>query len=175
MQPLAMQRVMIIGQPGSGKSTLARALGKISSLPVYHIDQIHWQAGWVERSRSEKALLCAAVHAKDKWIFEGGVSSTWPERLKRSDTLIWLDFPFSLRIYRVIRRTMMNRGQTRPDLPDNCPEKLRLEFLKWIWNTRNSGKEKMQEFYQSAPYEKSKYRFQNSADVDRYLNNLNKT
>lgn len=46
-----LKRIMIIGQPGSGKSTLAKLLGEITGLPVVHIDTIHWQTGWVERSQ----------------------------------------------------------------------------------------------------------------------------
>ena len=49
-----MQRVMIVGQPGSGKSTLARRLGQLTGIPVVHIDTIHWQPGWVERSAAER-------------------------------------------------------------------------------------------------------------------------
>ena len=76
-----MQRVMILGQPGSGKSTLAQKLGQRSGLPVFHIDKIHWSAGWVERPRDEKTRLCLEVHARATWIFEGGHSATWPDRL----------------------------------------------------------------------------------------------
>ena len=86
-----MQRVMIIGQPGAGKSTLARKIGLITHLPVYHIDHMHYRSGWVERSGAEKDALCAEVQAKDRWVFEGGRSSTWQKRLARADTLIWLD------------------------------------------------------------------------------------
>ncbi|WP_349775075.1 AAA family ATPase [Frigidibacter sp. SD6-1] len=53
-----MQRIMIIGQPGAGKSTLAAALGQRTGLPVIHIDHIHWQPGWIERSSDEKTRLC---------------------------------------------------------------------------------------------------------------------
>ena len=67
-----MKRVMIIGQPGSGKSTLARQLGQRTSLPVVHIDLIHWKPGWIERCGEEKAALCCEVHRRDSWIFEGG-------------------------------------------------------------------------------------------------------
>lgn len=71
-----MQRVMIVGQPGSGKSTLARKLGQCTRLPVVHIDTIHWQPGWVERTWDEKTRLCLEVEARDNWIFEGGHSAT---------------------------------------------------------------------------------------------------
>jgi len=129
---------MIIGQPGSGKSTLARKLGKLLDLPVFYIDQIHWKPGWVERAGPEKDRLCAAVHANDKWVFEGGRSSTWPERLDRADTLIWLDFPLYLRSWRVFMRTVRYYGESRPDLPADCPERFNLEFIQFIWRTRKN-------------------------------------
>lgn len=79
-----MRRVMIIGQPGSGKSTLAREMGARTGLPVFHIDTIHWQPGWIERSTQEKTRLCNEVETKDQWIFEGGHSTTWDNRLAES-------------------------------------------------------------------------------------------
>lgn len=167
-----MQRVMIIGQPGAGKSTLARTLGEITHLPVVHIDHIHWKAGWVERPGSEKDELCAEVHAKESWIFEGGRSSTWPERLSRADTLIWLDFPMSLRMRRVLWRTVQYWGRSRPDLPDGCPEQFSWEFIRWIWDTRHSSRLMMQQLYRSVPPEKSKYQLTSARDVKDYLTGL---
>ena len=68
-----MRRVMIVGGPGSGKSTLARALGARSGLPVFHMDLIHWQSGWVERSKPEKDRLTHKVHRRDAWISRAGI------------------------------------------------------------------------------------------------------
>jgi hypothetical protein len=34
----------------------------------------------------------------------------------------------------VIWRALRHRGQTRPDMAPDCPEKVDLEFLKYIWN-----------------------------------------
>ena len=62
------RRIMIVGQPGSGKSTLAAALGERSGLPVIHIDKIHWQPGWRERSKAEKTRLCLAAEQGERWI-----------------------------------------------------------------------------------------------------------
>ena len=150
-----MQRVMIMGQPGSGKSTLARALGARTGLPVVHIDLIHWQAGWVERSREEKTRLCRQVEARDAWIFEGGHSATWDERVARVDLLVWLDRPVGLRLWRVLGRSWRNYGRTRPDLPDGCPEQLRTlpEFIGFIWRTRRSARDRMARLARSAPCE----------------------
>ncbi|WP_208352829.1 AAA family ATPase [Pseudaestuariivita rosea] len=167
-----MQRVMILGQPGAGKSTLARRLGDLTGLPVFHIDLIHWKPGWVERSQAEKGQLCAQVHAQDRWIFEGGHSRSWPERLARCDTLIWLDIPLYIRLPRVIRRSLKHYGQPRPDLPENCPERLDPEFWKYIWITRRTSRMKMAELYAKAPPDKAKYRLQNRHQVDRFLDDI---
>lgn len=169
-----IKRIMIVGQPGSGKSTLARELGSLLTLPVVHMDHIHWQSGWIERSGPEKDRLCFEVHARESWIFEGGRSSTWSERLERADILIWLDFPLTVRAWRVFRRTLRYHGKTRPDLPDGCPERFSMEFIKWIWNTRNSGQNRMLKLFESAPSDMPKYRLQNKRQVEDVTSILSK-
>lgn len=166
------QRVMIIGQPGAGKSTLARKLGDLLELPVIHIDKIHWQSGWVARSTAEKGRLCREVHAQPQWIFEGGHSKTWPERLSRADTLIWLNFPLRIRAWRVFLRTIKYHGESRPDLPGNCPERFNREFTHWIWSTRNTGRIKMQTQFESASAQKEKYQLCNRRQVDQLLSSF---
>jgi len=170
----AKKRVMIIGQPGSGKSTLARKLGECLKLPVVHIDRIHWQSGWVEREGSEKDRLCCEVHSGDKWIFEGGRSNTWPERLDRADTLIFLDFPLTVRAWRVLKRRVEYHGITRPDLPEGCPENINWDFVLFIWRTRKVGRFRMIRFFESAPGDKDLYWLRNQSEVDRFMEETNK-
>jgi adenylate kinase family enzyme len=170
-----MQRIMIVGQPGSGKSTLARALGARTGLPVVHIDHIHWQSGWVERNRDEKTRLCRDVEARDAWIFEGGHSATWDTRLARADLLIWLDIPVALRFWRVLRRTVVHRGRSRPDLPENCPEGFHREtlpFWRFIWRTRHSARMRLQRLWDSAADDQAKLRFTSAREVARFLETL---
>ena len=166
------QRIMIIGQPGSGKSTLARMLGDLLELPVVHIDRIHWQPGWKEREPTEKGRLCHEVHIRPAWVFEGGHSATWPERLERADTLIWLNFPVSVRAWRVILRTLKHHGNSRPDLPDGCPEHFNWEFTHWIWSTRNTGRLKMHKFFEAAPATKEKHQLRSRDEVEAFLTEL---
>lgn len=167
-----MQRVMIIGQPGSGKSTFAQLLGMRTGLPVVHIDRIHWQDGWVERTRAEKTALCLEVHDREAWIFEGSHASTWPQRLERADTVIWLDFPLLRRTLRVVWRTLRHYGQSRPDMPEGCPERFSLEFCLWIWSTRKSGREKIKTFLKPISSEKSVVVLRSLKDVQTYLDHV---
>lgn len=161
-----MQRIMIVGQPGSGKSTLARALGTRTGLPVVHIDHIHWQPGWVERSRDDKTRLCHAVEAGEAWIFEGGHSVTWQNRLDRAEMLIWLDLPLALRFWRIIRRTVVHHGRSRPDLPVGCREGFHREtlaFWTYVWRSRRTARARIRTLWDSAPEGKVKVRLTSGA------------
>ncbi|MGR3433994.1 MAG: AAA family ATPase [Shimia sp.] len=165
-----MQRVMIVGAPGSGKSTFARALAARTGLPVVHIDRIHWMAGWRERPRLEKVAMASAEQAKPRWIIEGGLSATMEDRVVRADTLIWLDAPIGLRLWRVARRMVVHYGRTRPDLPDGCPEVLAVhtwEFLVYIIRSRRRNRRAMAARF--AGFEGRKLRLRGRADVVRFL------
>lgn len=137
---------MIVGGPGSGKSTLARALGAVTGLPVFHMDHIHYKSGWVPREAEVKDWMTEEVHRKPRWIFEGGHSRTYRQRVARADVMIWLDLPVGLRLYRVIRRQFSYLGRTRPDLPEGCVERMdrgALEFWLWIWRTRKTSRARL--------------------------------
>lgn len=167
-----MKRVMIVGQPGGGKSWLAREIGARTGLPVHHMDMIHWQPGWVERPNAAKIAMARAIEAQEAWVFEGGLSATYDTRLARADTLIVLDTPLTLRIWRVLTRTLRSWGQSRPDLPENCPERFSLEFWGFIWRTRHSGRQRILHLADQAGPNTKVHILRNAAQVRRYLSTL---
>ncbi len=132
-----MQRIVIIGRSGSGKSTLARALGERLGLPVTHLDALYWQPGWKptpDRAAFDARVL--AVVAGERWIIDGGYSTTLLERLHRADTVVVMMAPLALCYFRVLWRVVTFRGVSRPDMAPGCPEKVDLEFLHYIWDYR---------------------------------------
>lgn len=145
-----MRRVMIIGPCGSGKSTLARELAQQLNLPLVHMDQLGWQAGWVETAKPELHARLADAVAQDGWLIEGNYGSTLAPRLERADTVIYLDFPIRLYLWRLIRRVNSLRGQSRPDMPEGCPERFGAAFFWYVLNW-NSGPRARTEA-QIAPY-----------------------
>lgn len=167
-----MKRVMIVGQPGSGKSTLAIRLGQATELPVYHMDKIHYLPGWVERSAAEKSAMTQEVHVMEHWIFEGGHSATYRERVFRADVFVWLDISLWRRIFRVIKRSYKYRGQVRPDMQDGCPEQFNrqtLEFVGFIIRTRKSARDKLLEINENPPDNLRVVRLRTQLEIDAFL------
>ncbi|WP_299730172.1 AAA family ATPase [uncultured Tateyamaria sp.] len=167
-----MQRVMIVGGSGSGKSTLARALGARTGLPVHHMDHIHWQPGWQARPRDLRRDMALEVENGAAWVFEGGFSTTYAHRLSRADTLIWLDLPVSLRLWRVTKRLLRHWGQNRPDMAPGCVEGIHGEtwaFYRWIWDTRHSGRARIVELLDTAPPELRVHHLTSTSAVRRFL------
>lgn len=124
-----MDRIVIIGSPGAGKSTLARKLGDLLNIEVYHLDRYFWDSGWHELSRSERIEIQRNILNKERWIIEGTYLSSSDERLSKADTVMFLDIPRLLCLYRVFKRRIEYRKEHRPDLPEGCPEKLRFTYI----------------------------------------------
>lgn len=138
---------------------MARALGQKLDLPVFHMDrEVHWLPGWVERPPEEKTPLVEAIVAKEAWVFEGGHSSTYPQRLARAEMLIWTDASFALRLWRVTWRSVRQRGMTRPDLADGCPEQITglPAFLRFLVANRRRTQRKLETTYAAAKMPKHK-------------------
>jgi adenylate kinase family enzyme len=65
---------------------------------------------------------------------DGNYAATLPLRLSRADHVILLDVPRVRCMYRVVRRGLMTRGQSRSDLAPGCQEQWpELSFIRWIW------------------------------------------
>jgi len=129
-----MNRIAIIGSGGSGKSTLAVELGKALNLPVYHLDKLFWNSGWVETEKDKWEEIQRGICSKPKWVIDGNYGGTMDVRLTSCDAVVFLDLPRLLCIFRTIKRALRFRNTTRPDLAEGCPERLTGEFIRWMWD-----------------------------------------
>ena len=137
-----MERIIIIGCGGSGKSTLARQLGEKTGLPVVHLDKLFWEPGWVNVSQDEFDRRHREAIAQEKWIMDGNFGRTLGERMKRCDTIIYLDFSRFACLLGVAKRVITTYGKVRPDMGEGCPERIDWEFLQWVWNFNKNKREK---------------------------------
>lgn len=124
---------MIIGCGGSGKSTLAKKLHDITGIELIQLDKLFWTPGWVELPREKWIEQNKKILAeKDSWIMDGNYGSTMDMRIEKADTIIFMDTPTLVRLFRVVKRYFNYFGKTRPDLPPDCPETITFGFLHYI-------------------------------------------
>jgi adenylate kinase family enzyme len=128
-----MRRVLVIGSGGAGKSTFATRLSARTGLPVIHLDALFWKAGWTPTPPSEWAGVVVGLLARPSWIMDGNYGGTLDARLAACDTVVFLDLPRRVCLWRVMKRWWRQRGRVRPDMAAGCEEQLSLEFLRWIW------------------------------------------
>lgn len=135
--PRPMQRILVIGSSGAGKSTLARKLGKRLHLPVIHLDRLFWRPGWKKTPEAERAAIVTRLVANEKWIIDGTYRKTLDIRLQAADTIILLDLPRWICVYRATKRRFQYRFRKRQDIADDCDESLFNlsfpRFLRKIW------------------------------------------
>ena len=103
---MTMQRVIILGRGGAGKSTVSRRLGKLVGLPVIELDKHFWQPGLAPLSREKWVEVQRNLASQSRWIMDGdlGPYDALPVRLSMADTVLLLDFPLWLCLWRALRR-----------------------------------------------------------------------
>ena len=166
-----MERIMIIGCGGSGKSTLARQLGEKTGLPVVHLDKLFWHPGWVESTKEEIDEKIMQAISKPCWIIDGNFNRTMPRRLERCDTVIYLDFSTFACLMGVVKRILTTYGKVRPDMGEGCPERVDLDFLKWVWNFNRNKRQRYYDMLSKAEG-KTICILKNRRQVKRFLEEL---
>lgn len=138
-----MKRVVVIGSGGAGKSTFSRQLGEITGLEVIHLDSLYWKPNWQKTPAEEWEKIVAELVGRDSWIMDGNFGGTRESRIRACDTVVFLDIPRRVCMYRVIKRVIKHRGANRPDMAEGCNEKLDVEFLLWVWNFRKRSRHRI--------------------------------
>ena len=100
------QRILILGRTGSGKTTLARELSAAISVPHVELDALYFGPSFstaplpLLRERTSEAI------AGDRWVTDGNKSAVrdlcWP----RADSIIWLDYPLVVSLWRLGKRAI---------------------------------------------------------------------
>lgn len=169
-----MQKILIIGGNGAGKSTFAKRLADITDLPLRHLDKLYWTDGWQPRDSEEFKSLLQLELEKPKWIIDGNMKKTLSHRLKYCDTVIYFDFPSLTCFFGALKRIIKNRGKTRDDMGENCPEKFDKRTLKFLFGTLKFNKKNRALFYETvskAPNAKLIV-FKNRRQAEVFLNSL---
>ena len=145
-----LDRILFIGSPGSGKSTLAKIVAEKKNLPLVHLDRLFWRDGWTQVSKEDFDRSLAEELKKERWIIDGNFSRTMEMRIARADTIVFLDYPRHICVFRVLKRVITNYGESRSDMGGNCPERFDLSFLKFVWKFPEHSKKKILSLLENA-------------------------
>jgi adenylate kinase family enzyme len=168
-----VKRILVIGSSGAGKSTFARRLHEATEIKLIHLDKIYWQPNWVEPS--DKTVWGEGLKnylQEDEWIIDGNYSGTLEMRMQFSDTVIFLDIPNYICVYRILKRTLLYRKRGRPDMAEGCRERLSWEFLRLTWNYPIRSKPKVEALLKRFENEKNIIRLKSNTEVENFFRTL---
>ena len=126
--PVPGKRIAIIGATGSGKTTFSRQLSRV--LDIYHVelDSIMWLPNWQKEDWDVVRQQVQQKMDSRGWVCDGNYSKLRDIVWRQADTIIWLDYPFLLVLYRLFIRTM-KRVFLRTRLWNNNRESFRKTFF----------------------------------------------
>ena len=160
-------RVLVIGCAGAGKTVFAQRLSRATGLPLVNLDREFWQAGWIEPDKRHWAAKVEELIARPRWIMDGNYLGTLALRLTRGDTVIFLDPPRLVCLWRAMARMLRNLGRTRADMAPNCPERFDWEFVKYIWNFASSHRPRVMEILRG--FDGTLMVYENSSDAESFV------
>lgn len=107
--PPVLGRIHVTGNSSSGKSSFAEALADAIGADFVELDALNWLPGWVGLNATDPGRLERRFRDAtrgESWVAAGSYTAFaqrafWP----RLDTVIYLDLPMPLLVWRVLRRS----------------------------------------------------------------------
>jgi adenylate kinase family enzyme len=166
-----MKKILVIGSGGAGKSTFSRRLHELTGIELFHLDKLHWKPNWGEPTKDEWKKTVEDLLKNDSWIMDGNYSSTMEMRIAACDTVIFLDLPRILCVWRAFKRVLLYKKGNRPDMAEGCDEQFDLKFLKWIWDYPNRTKPKVEALLKKFQDTKKIIRLKSKKEVENFFVN----
>jgi adenylate kinase family enzyme len=166
-----MERILVMGSSGSGKSTFVKRLSALTGLPTVSLDALFWKPGWRPSDAAEfEKRVTAAAHLP-RWIMDGNFISGGAGDLRRNlaDAVIWFDLPRRTCMTGIMIRIATSYGQVRPEMAPGCPERIDVEFFRYVWTYRRLQRPKLLRYFEGLRPDQALIRFSNRAQADRYL------
>ena len=114
MKPELGKRIHLVGTTGSGKTTLAKQLDRNLGYQHIELDALWWDANWTNPSIEVFRQRVEHATSGDTRVVDGNYSRIRDIVWARVETIIWLDFPLWLILFRLFKRTvgrLMTKGE----------------------------------------------------------------
>lgn len=166
-----MKRILIVGSPAAGKSTAAKKIAKITGLNLIHLDYHYWLADWEKPDQQVWANTVDKLINQPSWIIDGNYSSTMVKRLERADTLIFLDYPTRITMYRLLLRLLKsNRISRQNEFATGYKEKFDWSFIRYVYRYRKDRRP--QDVDSMANFTGKTYHFKKTKDLADFIEKL---
>jgi hypothetical protein len=104
-----IRRISIVGATGSGKTVLAAELADKMNLPLYSLDSIRCNCLADGGERNDFAASVASLVVADQWIIDGHYRDVRDAIWRRSEAVVWLNYPLFVVGTRLLGRFLQKR------------------------------------------------------------------
>lgn len=140
-----MIKIVVIGNAGGGKSILCSQLSKKLDIPVYQLDKLQWNPGWIPTPEAEFRKKHDDILNRDSWIIDGFAS--WESIIKRfeyADTIIFVDHNLLIHYWWALKRQFWCLFRPRPNFVEGCPMiPMTGKLLRMIWSIHRDIRPKL--------------------------------
>ena len=162
-----MKKIIVIGCPGSGKSTFSKKLHEITSIPLFHLDRLFWNADKTTVERSVFLERLSKAMQNSEWILDGNYASSMEIRMQACDTVVFLDYPADVCLNGIKER----RGKPRSDMPWTETDEEDAAFTQFIKNYHSQSRPQVMALLEKFSY-KNIFIFTNRSEQEDFLMQL---
>lgn len=126
-----MRRVSVVGSSASGKTSASRVIEERLGLARVELDSVYHQSDWTPLPDDQFRSVVEDIVSQEAWVIDGNYTSAGVLDIvwQRADTVVWLDPPKFVVMWRVVSRTL-SRGMWGTELWNGNRESLK-NMLKW--------------------------------------------
>lgn len=169
------RRILVAGVSGVGKTTTARRIAVVLGVPHTEIDALFHGPGWEPRETFVEDV--DRFTSEPTWVTEWQYAPVRELLVARADTLVWIDLPTRITLWRLLRRTVRRRlrrvelwnGNVEPSLWTFFTD--REHILRWGISTRDKFRRTVPPLVRSAPHLRI-VRLRSQREVDVFVQRL---
>lgn len=176
-----MNKINVVGTSATGKSTFSRALAAKLGLHYIELDSLFWLDDWQE---CPDEIFFAKIEsevqkAQQGYVIDGNYTRTIPVKWAEIDTVIWLDLPFPVNLYRSVKRAVQ-RALAQQDLWHNSNNRESLmrmfgrdSIVWWMIKTHSKNRQKYVQMMNAPEYSNIRWiHLKSQKEIDQFLQQL---